>query len=45
MIFGKDLAAIEELKAQLKEEYEMKDLSELKYFLGVQVHRDRERMF
>src|SRR5579859_7962761 len=26
-----------------KSEYEMKDLGELKYFLGIQVHRDRER--
>src|SRR5579859_5757884 len=29
--------------SQLNEEYEMKDLGELKYFLGIQVHRDRER--
>ena len=43
IIFGKDMASISALKAQLNEEYEMKDLSELKYFLGIQVHRDRER--
>src|SRR5437667_6018079 len=43
IIFGKDMASINELKAQLNEEYEMKDLGELKYFLGIQVHRDRER--
>ena len=42
-IFGKDMASINELKVQLNEEYEMKDLGELKYFLGIQVHRDRER--
>ena len=43
MIFGKDIADIEDLKERLSEEYEMKDLGELKYFLGIQVHRDRER--
>jgi Reverse transcriptase (RNA-dependent DNA polymerase) len=43
IIFGKDMASINALKAQLNEEYEMKDLGELKYFLGIQVHRDRER--
>ena len=43
IIFGKDMTSINDLKAQLNEEYEMKDLGELKYFLGIQVHRDRER--
>ena len=43
IIFGKDMASINALKAQLNEEYEMKDIGELKYFLGIQVHRDRER--
>ena len=43
IIFGKDMASINNLKAQLNEEYEMKDLGELRYFLGIQVHRDRER--
>ena len=43
IIFGKNMASINNLKAQLNEEYEMKDLGELRYFLGIQVHRDRER--
>jgi len=43
IIFGKDMANINDLKAQLNEEYEMKDLGELNYFLGIQVHRDKER--
>jgi hypothetical protein len=43
IIFGKDMVSINNLKVQLNEEYEMKDLGELKYFLGIQVHRDRER--
>src|SRR5271154_2022133 len=42
-IFSKDMASINSLKAQLNEEYEMKDLGELKYFLGIQVQRDRKR--
>ena len=37
------MASINDLKAQLNEEYEMKDLAELKYFLGIHVHHDRER--
>ena len=43
IIFGKDLNSVNALEAQLSEEYETKDLGELKYFLGIQVHRDRER--
>src|SRR5579859_6527020 len=43
IIFGKNMASINSLKAQLNKEYEMKDLGELKHFLGIQVHRDRER--
>jgi len=42
MSFGKNITDIEDIKVQLKEEYEIKGLGELKYFLGVQVHRDRE---
>src|SRR5579859_6307088 len=37
------MASINDFKVWLNEEYEMKDLGELKYFLGIQVHRDRER--
>jgi Reverse transcriptase (RNA-dependent DNA polymerase) len=43
VIFGKNLGDIEDLKTKLKAEYEMKDLGELKYFLGVQVHCDKAR--
>jgi hypothetical protein len=42
IIFAKDIANINDLRAQLNEEYEMKDLGELKYFLGIQVHFDGE---
>jgi hypothetical protein len=43
IIFGKDMVSINALKEQLNEEYEMKDLGDVKYFLGLQVYRDRER--
>jgi len=43
IIFGRDMKDINMLKAALKEEYEMKDIGELTYFLGIQVHRDREQ--
>jgi hypothetical protein len=42
IIFSKNTSAIEEVKDQLRKEFEMKDLGELKYFLGIQVKRDRK---
>ena len=41
--FEKNMISINNLKAQLNEEYEMKDLGELRYFLNIQVHRDKEQ--
>lgn len=35
IIFGKDMVRINDLKVQLNEEYEMKDLGEFSYFLGI----------
>ena len=43
LIFGKGMSGINDLKAQLQQEFEMKDLGDLKYFLGIQVNRDRSR--
>ena len=43
IIFGKDMVGINSLKEALKEEYEIKDLGELKYFLGIQVHCNKEQ--
>jgi len=42
IIFAKDIISISNLKGQLRDEYEMKDLGELEYVVGIQVHRDRE---
>jgi len=42
IIFGTDMPSINALKVQLNEEYEMKNLEELKYSLGIQVQCDRE---
>ncbi|XP_071684677.1 uncharacterized protein [Lolium perenne] len=36
---GNDIAGIEELKQQLKREFEVKDLGQLRYFLGIEVSR------
>ena len=41
IVLGKDLDSINKIKAELRNEFEMKDLGELKYFLGMQVTRDR----
>jgi hypothetical protein len=43
LIFRKDINSIDNLKQQLRQEFEMKDLGELKYFLGMQIHRDRSQ--
>jgi hypothetical protein len=42
IIFGKGMDGINKLKVKLNEELEMKDLGELHYFLGIQVHRNRK---
>src|SRR5208282_6014032 len=43
IIFGKDSVGVDLLKLQISMKFEMKDLGELRYFLGIQVHRDRKR--
>ena len=43
IIFGREMADINSLRAALKADYEMKDIRDLTYFLGIQVHRDREQ--
>ena len=42
IIFGKDMPAINKLKQQLQNEFEMKDLGDLKYFLGIHITRNRQ---
>ena len=37
LFFGKDLNSIDKVKKGLRAEFEMKDLGELQYFLGIQV--------
>jgi hypothetical protein len=41
IILGKDINSIDKVKEGLRAEFEMKDLGELQYFLGIQVQRDR----
>ena len=43
IIFGQSMDSISNLKELLQQEFEMKDLGDLKYFLGIQVNRDRSR--
>ena len=40
MIFAKDKVTISDVKSRLNESFEMKDLGELEYFLGIQVNQD-----
>ncbi len=42
IIFSKDSVGVDLLKLQLKIKFEMKDIGELQYFLGIQVLRDRK---
>ena len=41
IILGRNLNNINQLKQRLNESFEMTDLGELKYFLGIQVERNR----
>ena len=41
LLFGPKLAAIEHVKRQLTEQYQIKDLGEANYCLGVQIRRNR----
>jgi len=43
IIFSKDMATMDEIKRQMRQEFEMKDQGELRYFLGILVERDRAR--
>lgn len=43
LIFGKDKKQVKEIKEALKERFRMKDLGEAKFFLGIKIHRDREK--
>ena len=42
ILFGKNMNDINELKQFLKKEFEMKNMRELQYFLGIQIHRNRK---
>jgi hypothetical protein len=43
VIIGNDLRFIEHIKDQLKCEFDMKDLGEAEYILGIQIKRDRTK--
>lgn len=43
LVISKSLEKIAKLKSDLKSRFEMKDLGEAKYILGIQMERDREK--
>ncbi len=43
LIFSKEIKEIERVKKFSSQEFEMKDLGQLTYFLGIQVMRDRNK--
>lgn len=45
VVTGNDEVEIAQLKRNLLREFEIKDLSSLKYFLGIKVARSRQRIF
>jgi Reverse transcriptase (RNA-dependent DNA polymerase) len=45
IITGNDIEGIKELEEKLFKEFEMKNLGGLKYFLGIEVTRDREGIY
>jgi len=42
LIAAHDISLINELKAQLNSEFEMKDLGTVKKTPGIEIHRDRQ---
>ena len=45
IITGDNIQEIEELKGQLQQVFEMKDLGQLRYFLGMEVAKNKECIF
>lgn len=45
VITGDDVGKIDKLQQQLTLEFKMKDLGDLKYFLGIKVARGRNNIF
>jgi len=45
VITGNDIAEIVDLKKYLAQEFEVKDLGQLKYFLGIEISRGPKGMF
>src|ERR1035438_2098598 len=43
MNFAKDKVTINNVKSKLNESFNMKDLGELEYFLGIRMNRDRTK--
>ena len=44
ILFGNDMEELQNLKKYLSKEFEVKDLGNLKYFLGMEVARSRKGM-
>jgi hypothetical protein len=42
MIFSNDLKLINQLKKELKDEYDLTDLGEVRWILGMEILRDRK---
>ena len=42
MLFGKSKEHIAEMKSALKQEFSIKELGDLKYCLGIEIHRKRD---
>ena len=42
LIAAKDMSEVDKLKAQLKQEFEMKNLRAVKKILGMEIHRNRQ---
>lgn len=45
LITGDNLELIEETKVTLQQAFKIKDLGELKYFLGIEFSRSEQRIF
>ena len=44
-VTGNDIALVKEFKKQMEKEFEMTDMGEMSYFLGMEIHQSQQGIF
>ena len=45
LVTGNDIALVKEFKKQMEKEFEMTDMGEMSYFLGMEIHQSQQGIF